>query len=647
MKRIVIGTAGHVDHGKTALVKALTGVDTDRLREEKRRGITIELGFAHLDLGGGTVAGIVDVPGHERFVKAMAAGAAGIDVALLVIAVDEGVMPQTREHLDICRLLGVPRGLVVLTKADLAADLGPEWIDLLESDVAEACRGTFLEGAPMLPVSAKTGQGLDSLRRTLAGLAAEAPERPPDGPAYLPVDRSFSLKGFGTVVTGTLLSGTISAGDELDLLPSGGERLRVRSVHVHGAEVPRAFAGQRTAVNLPGIEARQVPRGAVATGAAVLRTTSLLDVEIDLLAASPKPLTHRATLLLHLGTAQVPAVVALVSEEDIEPGGRAFAQLRLAEPVAALAGQRFILRGFKSLPGRGQTVAGGRVLETHPRKRRRARPESQRGLPELAGDDPQARIAVLLESAGFAGLTARELFARTGLPERPLTRALEVMSSRGTAVLFDKERRAFVAPAVLEKLSAKAIAAVRAHHHADPLAAGLPREELRQRLATALDPKLFSRVLASLVEKENLAVQGDVVREKGEAAPMDPGDARLRDAIARTLAGSGLTPPNVDELPKLTGGTPAKIGAVLKSLEKEGRVVRVSQELAFDAAAIADLEQRLVALLREKGKISTQELKELVQATRKYVIPLSEHFDRQKVTLRVGDVRVLRGRGTA
>ncbi len=448
MRRIVIGTAGHVDHGKTALVKALTGVDTDRLKEEKRRGITLELGFAHLDLGGGTVAGIVDVPGHERFVKAMAAGAAGIDLVTLVIAVDEGVMPQTREHLDICRLLGVPRGLVVLSKADLAPELGEEWLALLEADVAEACKGTFLEGAPMLRVSARTGAGLDELRRALAELARDAPERPADGPTYLPVDRAFSLKGFGTVVTGTLLSGSVAPGDSLDLLPKGGQGLRVRSVQVHGAEVKQALAGQRTAVNLPQVESKDVERGAVAVRAGQLRSTSMLDVELDLLAASPKALPARSKLLLHLGTAQVPAVVALLAKDDLPPGGRGYAQLRLARPVVALPGQRFILRGFTALPGRGQTAAGGRVLDVHPRRRRRSRPDALAGLEALAGSDPAARVAWLVEAAGFAGLSAAELFARTGLPERQLARTLEVMSTRGAVVLFDKERRAYASPPV-------------------------------------------------------------------------------------------------------------------------------------------------------------------------------------------------------
>jgi selenocysteine-specific elongation factor len=643
MRRIVIGTAGHVDHGKTALVKALTGIDTDRLAEEKRRGITLELGFAHLDLGGGTVAGIVDVPGHERFVKAMAAGASGIDLVMLVIATDEGVMPQTREHLDICRLLGVPRGLRVLTKSDLAPELGAEWASLLEADVAEACRGTFLEDAPILKVSARTGEGLEALRRALAALADETPERPADGPTYLPIDRAFSLKGFGTVVTGTLLSGSIAPEDELDLLPSGRERLRVRSVQVHGAPVEQALAGQRTAVNLPGIEASEIARGAVAVRSSVLSTTSMLDVELDLLAAARSPLKLRSKLLLHLGTAQVPAIVVPLSADRIEPGERAHAQLRLSQKVVALPGQRFILRGFSTLPGRGHTVAGGRVLAVHPRKRRRSRPEGQEGFGALAGADAPARIAFLLKDAGFSGLTAMQLFARTALPERQLSRALEVMSSRGEAFLYDKDRRAFASPTIVEKLHAKMLAAVRAHQKAEPLSPGLSREELRQRLGPALESRLFARLLALLLEKGVLVADKEALREKGQPIAMAQGDEALKSQIAQTLAEARLCPPYFDDLSKRLAEAPGKVASMVKLLEKEGRIVRVSQELYFDAAAVAALRDRLVAFLKERQRITTQEFKELVQATRKFTIPLSEYFDREKVTLRVGDARVLRG----
>jgi selenocysteine-specific elongation factor len=647
MKRVVIGTAGHIDHGKTSLVRALTGIDTDRLREEKRRGITIELGFAHLTLPDGTIAGVVDVPGHERFVRAMAAGAGGIDLVVLVIAADEGVMPQTREHVDICRLLGVPRGVVAITKADLLPALGADWLPLLEADVREVTRGTFLEGCPLVPVSATTREGLDALVAELARLAAEVPERPADGPLFLPIDRAFSMKGFGTVVTGTLLSGQVAEGDEAALLPPSPAHgaLRVRTVQVHGKGTARALAGQRTAVNLPGIEPAAIARGQVLVHPGVVPLSSMLDVELALLVAAPAPLRHRAKLLLHVGTSQVPATVALVDRGELAPGETALAQLRLGEPVAALPGQRFILRGFKVLEGRGKTVGGGRVLAVAAPKRRRGRPEALEQLRTLAAGDVEARIATVLAMAGPAGLELAALVGRTALSPRVVQGALDRLGARGGVVLFDREKRAYVAGTVAAELSRRVAAAVSVFHREHPLAAGAGREELRGRLPPVTDPRLFQRLLAQAADKGELVLDGDHVREKGHAAASGAAGGKLKERVAELLGKGGLTPPWLAELPAAAGGTPADVAAVLKLLAAEGRVVRVSAELHFDAAAVAGLREKLVAFLRERREITTQEFKELVGATRKHVIPLAEYFDREKVTLRVGEKRLLRGEG--
>jgi len=646
MKRVVVGTAGHIDHGKTALVKALTGVDTDRLSEEKRRGITIELGFAHLPLPDGTVAGVVDVPGHERFVRAMAAGAGGIDLVALVVAVDEGVMPQTREHLDICRLLGVPRGVVVVTKCDLLPELGADWLPLLEEEIRAAVKGTFLEGAAILPVSSRTGQGLDALRAELARLAAEAPERPADGPLFLPIDRAFTMKGFGTVVTGTLLSGTLAEGDALALVPPSpavGE-LRARTVQVHGKAAKAALAGQRTAVNLPGVEAEAIWRGQVLAHPGVVLPASVLDAEVTLLAAAPRPLKHRSRLLLHVGTAQVPCAVALVDgRADLAPGATALVQLRLAAAVAALPGQRFILRGFRTLEGRGKTVGGGRVLAILPRKRRRGRPEQVEQLRVLAGGDADARLHAVLEMAGPAGLAADALPGRTALSPRAVQASLERLGARGQALLFDRDRRGWVAGEVARDLQAKLVAAAEAYHQAQPLAAGIGREQLRGRLPPVTDPRLFQRLLAQLAEKGDLVVDGDLVKRKGHAAAASRSGGATKDAVGEALRRGGLTPPWIQELPAAAGAPAADVSAVLKLLVAEGTVVRVSPDLYFDAASVRALRDRLVAHLRARKEIDTQSFKDLVGATRKYVIPLAEYFDREKVTLRVGEKRVLRG----
>jgi selenocysteine-specific elongation factor len=645
VKRVVLGTAGHVDHGKTSLVRALTGIDTDRLVEEKRRGITIELGFAHLALPGGIVAGVVDVPGHERFVRSMAAGAGGMDLVVLVVAADEGVMPQTREHVDICRLLGVQRGLVAITKADLLPGLGADWLPLLEADVREVTRGTFLEDCPLLPVSASTGEGLDALRAELARLAEEVPERPADGPLFLPVDRAFSMKGFGTVVTGTLLSGAVAPEDEGALLPpsQGTGALRVRSVQVHGKPAARALAGQRTAVNLPGIEPSAIRRGQALVHGGVVPPSSLLDVEVTLLAAATKPLRHRAKLLLHVGTAQVPAAVALLDRAELAPGQSAWAQLRLAEPVAALPGQRFILRGFAALQGRGKTVGGGRILAVAAPRRRRGRPETTRQLEVLAHGDPDARVGAVLEMAGPAGLDLGGLVGRTGLAPRAAQGALDRLGAKGGAVLFDRERRSYVAGPVAVDLSRRLVAAAERFHGEKPLAGGVGREELRGALPPVTDPRLFQRLLAQLADKGELVVLGDLVRRKGHTAAAGADAGALKEKVVALLAAGGLTPPWVAELPALAAADAEDVQAVLKLLLAEGRVARVSTELWYDARAVGALREKLVAFLRVKREISTQEFKELVGATRKHVIPLAEYFDRERVTLRVGEKRLLRG----
>ncbi|HUK66999.1 MAG TPA: selenocysteine-specific translation elongation factor [Anaeromyxobacteraceae bacterium] len=645
MKRIVLGTAGHIDHGKTALVKALTGIDTDRLKEEQRRGITIELGFAHLAFPDGSVAGVVDVPGHERFVRAMAAGAGGIDLAMLVVAADEGVMPQTREHVDICQLLGVPRGLVAITKSDLLPELGAEWLPLLEADIRAALAGTFLEGAPMVPVSARSGEGLPALRERLLALLHEVPERPADGPLFLPVDRAFTLKGFGTVVTGTLISGTVAVEDAVELSPAakGVGVLRVRSIQVHGRSVERALAGQRTAVNLPGVEAKAALRGQVLVHPELVPASRALDVELTLIGAAPRPLRHRAKLLLHVGTAQVGATLVLLDRSELLPGSTCLCQLHLSAPVTALPGQHFILRGFAALSGRGRTLAGGRVLAVAARRRRRGRPAENAKLALLAKGEVDARLAAVLAEAGPGGYSARALVGRTAIAPKAVEAALERLSARGEAVLFDRDRRGYVAGEVARALSDRLVLTAGSFERANPLAAGVSREELRSRLPLSTDPRLFARLLAQLVERGKLVAEGDHVRTPAHRPASGTAGGALKMLLADTLKRARLAPPWLSELPALLAANPEEVAAVLKLLVAEGSVVRVSSELYFDLAAVDELRERLVRLFHSKPRITTQEFKDLVGATRKHVIPLAEYFDREKVTLRVGEVRVLRG----
>jgi selenocysteine-specific elongation factor len=639
---MIVGTAGHVDHGKTALVKALTGVDTDRLPEEKRRGITLELGFAHLTLPSGLQVGVIDVPGHERFVKAMAAGAGGVDVAMLVVAADEGVRPQTREHVDICTLLGVRQGVLVVTKADLLPSLGEGWLELLELELRQLCAGTVFDDAPVVVVSAKSGEGLDALRTALDTAVRaldEAEGRSADGPLFLPIDRAFTTRGFGLVVTGSLLSGRLKAGESVALIPSAAARSRVRGVQVHGVSVDEVRAGTRVAVNLPELEVGQVARGLALVREGELGAVKALDVEVTLLPSVDTPLPRRSRHLVCLGTTQQEAVLALLDVDQLRPGETCFAQLRFAAPMAVLPGQRFILRGTRVVAGRGATLGGGRVLTVNAPRRRRG---GAAKLEALAAAPLEDRVRWFLVEAGYAGSTERELFTRCAVPLKALTRALEVLASRGAVVLVDREQRRFLDAAVLEALGRRAVAMVEAFHVEAPERDACPREALRSKLQVT-DEKTFARVLATLVDSKRVELEGEGegVRLPGRGKAFTAQATRLRDEVAGSLAGAGLAPLSPADLASRLRSDEARVTQLLQSLVAEGRAVRAGS-LFFDAAAVKALESKVVAWLEEKGRISTAEFKDLTGQSRKFAIPLAEYFDRENVTLRVGEERTLR-----
>jgi len=671
--RVVVGTAGHVDHGKTALVRALTGIDTDRLPEEKRRGITLEAGYAHLELPGIGTAGVVDVPGHERFLRAMVAAAGGIDVAVLCVAADEGPMPQTAEHLDVLRLLGVQTGVIAMTKADLLPELGAEHRELLTVELRELVEGTFLEEAPIIEVSARTGKGLPELVRALADAvkARQATPRPEQAPLFLPLDRSFAVKGFGTVVTGTLFSGALAPGDEVDLAGAGAKArgVRVRGVQVHGSAVDKALAGQRTAANLAGIEVQDAPRGAALVQAGTLQSVGaaqVLDIELELLPWAARPLRNRARLLAHIGTAQVPCVIALVDREELAPGERAVGQLRLGLPTAAIAGLRFLLRGELPKSSRGHhpmvspsepmrsssetltraarahasTLGGGRILAVAARKRRR-RESDAAALQALAGEDPLAQAERLLLESGYPGAAPQRLAARGAFTVKSAEKALERLGQTGKALLYDREARLYVHKEVLEALDAKVLARLHEHAARDSIDPSIAREELRQR-AGSPPPKLFAKALASLADRGELRADAERVHPPGTAAKLSGPDADAQEKLAGVLEKAGLSPPRVDELPALIGQTPHRTSSLLKALAGAGRASKVSEDLWFGATALMDLRRRVLAHLSERGSIDAQSFKELTGLTRKFAIPLLEYFDREKLTLRIGDKRVLR-----
>jgi len=633
MKHLILGTAGHIDHGKTSLVKALTGIDTDRLKEEKARGITIELGFAHLELPGGLSFGIVDVPGHERFVRTMVAGVGGMDLVMLVIAADEGVMPQTREHLDILRLLGVKSGLVALTKRDL---VDPEWLALVTEEVREFVSGTFLEQAPIVAVSSRSGEGLAELTRELARLAAQAAEKRREGPFRLPVDRVFTVAGFGTVVTGTLLSGEIRVGDELELLPSGREG-RVRGIQAHGAKAEKGVAGQRLAVNLQGIDLDQVRRGDVVAPARVFRTTRAVDARLDHLASAPRDLRHRATLRLHSATYEVAAQVILLDRDLLKPGESAPVQLRLKNPVLLSPGDSYILRA--STPA--TTVAGGIVLDPFPPRRRRRSDEALQLLAALGGEEHQRAVGLLISQGLLSGITFDDIMLRSGIPRKVLETVLTGLLTAGEAVQMTREPRIFLSRQAVDTLKKGLLDELAAYLASHPLKEGIPKEELKTRLPRRSDPRFFTPLLAALERDGVVIPDREIVKPAGRSASAGNG---LEGKIAAFIAERGIEPPTVKESVEHLRCDEKSVRDNLALLTRNGHAVRISGDLFYGATALGGLRETLVSHLRDKGEITPPEYRDLTGLSRKFLIPLLEHFDSEKVTIRVGDKRMLRRR---
>jgi selenocysteine-specific elongation factor len=638
MKHVVIGTAGHIDHGKTSLVKALTGIDCDRLPEERERGITIDLGFAYFAPTPELRFGIVDVPGHERFVKNMVAGTGGIDLVLLVIAADEGVMPQTREHLAICQLLGLRRGIVVLTKVDL---VDPEWLALVHEEVRAFVAGTFLEFAPILDFSVVDGRGQKELKEALLVAAREVEPRPEGGAPRLPIDRVFSLAGFGTVVTGTLLSGRIHPGDPLEALP-GSVRGRVRGLHAYGEEILEARSGMRTAVNLQGVERAQLGRGQVLTAPDAMRSSATLDVDLTYLAHARHPLGHRSRLLFHLGTTHAQATVTLLDRAEIAPGETAPVRVHLDRDVVSLPGDRFIVRGFELSEQHGSTLGGGVVLDAHATREKRRDPTMLQSLNVLRSGTLGEKIETLLRRAGASGLDPAELARRLPYSAKEIERGLADLLSRRLALRFDRERGTCVHVEVAQALGEEMQRLVHAYHEEHPERPGLPKEELRTRISPGLDPKLFHQLL--LAARERLIVEQDIVREATHRAALAGPTRAVEERIRGAYRQAGLSPPWPKELAAKLGLAEADVQRVAQFFAASGELVRVAEDLYFERSAVEDLQQRLLEHLRRRGEITTQEFKEMTGLTRKYLIPLQEYFDAIRVTLRVGDKRVLRTR---
>jgi len=640
--RLVLGTAGHIDHGKTALIRALTGVDTDRLPEEKARGITIDLGFAPLDLPGGLRAGVVDVPGHEGLVRTMVSGATGIDLVLLVVAADEGVMPQTREHVAICELLGIERGVVALTKCDATAE---DMADLAAEDAAELLSGTSLAGAPVVRVSALTGEGIDALRDALAkAFAATEARTPRTGPPRLSIDRSFAARGFGSVVTGTLVGGPLRIGDAVEIFP-GGARGRVRGLQSHGVSVEHAEPGSRCAVNLQSVDLEDLARGRVVSAPGALAPTRSADARVDWLEVAPRSDGPTAVEFL-AGTAERRARAAPIGADAFRPGSHAYARLHIeGEAVPLLPGDRFVLRGFARTAMGGSTLGGGVILDVAPPHRRRSDPALLRDLELLARREPATDLRVRIRRSGLAGVPIEALRRETGLAPERLEAALHELGDARGAV--DTGGGSWIDADALAEIERRMLDALDAYHAAEPLRPGMPRASLRGRLPENVKRQAAEKAIERLTERGAVAAEGDLVRRSEHRPRLEAADRATTRRLLEEAQAAALEPSSLREWAGRLGVETARLRDLLAHLERDGRLVRARGDLWFDRDAVDALRSRVVAHLREHGALATPDYKALIGTTRRTAVPLMELFDAERLTIRSGDVRKLRSADSA
>jgi selenocysteine-specific elongation factor len=631
LKSVIVGTAGHIDHGKSTLIEALTGTHPDRLEEEKRRGITIDLGFAFLEESG-VRFGFVDVPGHERFVKNMLAGASGIDLVLLVIAADEAIRPQTREHFEICRLLGVQRGVIALTKSDL---VDADALGLVRLDVEEFVKGSFLAAAPILPVSAKTGIGITELKAALVHAARETTEHDTARYFRLPIDRSFAVKGFGTVVTGTVISGRVGVGEDVELLPVH-QVLRVRGLHSCGRAVECVQAGQRSALNLSGIEHAAIQRGMVIAAPGRFGATRRVDIRLELLPTA-SPLKHRAQVHFHAGTAETVAEVYLHEGDPLLPGTSALVHLKLQEEIVLGRGDRLILRQFSPV----LTIGGGAILD--PSARRPARKDTGR-LSYLKTLENGTREEILMAFAerNLLGVSMREIIARTGWLDSEVCAAADSLAQTQQLRTVSPEPLVVLSEKTFLEICEKLLVRVERFHKENPLLPGIAREDLRTSLGKRVRPESFRTALEALVQQKKLVLQAELVKKPGAEITLTPEEMRAKQQIEHAFAKAGLAVPSVKEVFEQMAIEKARAEKLLQILLRERLLVRVSPELIFHAAVL----DRLPGLLKEYKKAKSERIgvpafKELTGITRKYAIPLLEYLDRQRLTRRAGDERVI------
>jgi selenocysteine-specific elongation factor len=621
MRHIILGTAGHIDHGKSSLVKALTGIEPDRLKEEKERGITIDIGFADLvypqsDL----TVGIVDVPGHEKLIRNMLAGAGGIDIVLLVVAADEGIMPQSREHLSICNLLKIQSGLVAITKADLVEE---EWLSLVQDEIREFVKGTFLEGSPVIPVSSRTGRNIDVLKKEIEDIALAVTPKTSDGLFRLPIDRVFTLKGFGTVITGTAVSGKIAVEDALEILPSAIET-KVRGLHSHGKAISAAYAGQRVAINLQGVEKEDLTRGDVAVTPARFIQSRTLDVFFRLLPNTPS-LKTRSLVHFYAGTSETIARVILYEKEELKAGESAYCQFRLHDPVVVMSGDRYIVRRFSPL----ETLGGGEVLDPSPLRRRRK--EGIGDLQLLHSGTLEQKLSLKTEKSGASGISFNALEGWIHAGTKAISDALRTLELSGEVIRHEDiliHRKPF------EALCKGILVQLKNFHGKNPLKAGMPKEEIRNTLK--VDPRLFNFVLANMTD---IAVERNLIRLKDFRVSLSTGEETLKTKILESLQEGTFQPPTKEELSSALKIDPKRFSDIVGILVKEGTLVKINESIYIPAEVLNEMISLLKGFFSKKNEITVAEFRDLLQTTRKYALPFLEYLDSNKITVRTGDVR--------
>jgi len=637
MKRIILGTAGHIDHGKTTLIKALTGVDCDRLKEEKARGITIELGFTSLTLPGEQKVGIIDVPGHEKFVKNMVAGVGGIDGVMLVIAADEGVMPQTKEHLDICNLLSIRSGIIALTKSDLVDE---EWLELVKEDVSGLVHGSFLEKAPIIPVSSATGSGIPDLLRSLEHLVAHISERPSSGIVRLPIDRVFTMKGFGTVLTGTLLAGKIAVGDEVEILP---EKLKakLRGIQLHNSPVDHTTAGQRTALNLQGIEKACVTRGDVICLPDTLTPTQKVVARFDLLKSAPRALKNRARVRFHSGTSEIMSRVVLLTADELQPGQNGYIQLLLESPAVLMPHDRYVIRSYSPV----ETIGGGEILDNRPPKHKRLADETRKRLETLKAWDATEVLLLFCREAGPAGLDRARIQSRMGMDPDKFHALTDKLLSSGAVVAFAKDPLHITLPAVVEGIKSAVTAHLKAYHARNPLKPGMVKEELRTKLHRDTDQRLYGYVIDRLVKKGTIKITNEFLSLPEHKPVLRDSQKGLKEKMLSLYKKGGKFPPTRKELVEKLNIHEKEAAGILGLLVRENTLVKLNEDIYYEALSLTRLVGEITDHAERHGELTIQSVKEQTGLTRKFLIPLFEYMDRSKITLRKGDKRVLKKPG--